>query len=71
MHVELAACLLQALTEHKCILNEIEVFPLFARLIQSAHKDIGGEKMVEILLKKSKIVRFQLAGKVPAGFLRR
>lgn len=58
MHAELAGYLLQILTDHKCILNEMEAYRLFSRLIQSVHDNIGGENMVEILLKKSKMVKF-------------
>lgn len=58
MHVELSGCLLQTLVDHKCILNELETYHLFTRLIDIVHDNIRGEKMVEILLKKSKMTSF-------------
>lgn len=56
MNVELAVCLLQILTDHKCILKEMEQYQLFARLIDIVHGKISGDGMVEILLKKSRMV---------------
>lgn len=58
MHVELSGCLLQILVDHKCILNSLETYQLFARLIDIVHDNFRGEKMVEILLKKSKMTSF-------------
>lgn len=57
MHTELAGCLMQLLTDHKYTLNDIDKFILFDRLMANVHGHIGGEKIVEILLRKSKMVR--------------
>lgn len=57
MLVELAGCLLQILTDHKCTLNEMGTYRVFVRLIEIVREKISGEKIVEILLKKSKMVR--------------
>lgn len=60
MLVELAGCLLQILTDHKYTLNEMDTYRIFVRLIESVHEKISGEKMIEILLKKSRMVEILL-----------